>query len=130
MFTIDLYFSYFKHSKVTHLWILFFSLPIFIIVRLTSVIFVVICSVKSVTTRKQIILIGSVMIASFVLLMMRILHRIFNYRLIIFYEYGERVPRITQTLSGQLPERVDKNQTAITFEWSPDKEQWSITTVI
>ena len=28
-----------------------------------------------------------------------------------FLEYGERVPRITQTLSGQLPERVDKNRT-------------------
>ena len=27
-----------------------------------------------------------------------------------FLEYGERVPRITQTLSGQLPERVYKNQ--------------------
>jgi len=27
-----------------------------------------------------------------------------------FLEYGERVPRITQTLSGQLPEWVDKHQ--------------------
>lgn len=27
-----------------------------------------------------------------------------------FLEYRERVPRITQTLSGQLPERVEKNQ--------------------